>query len=43
MSMEGKGSVDAAGKLSSDMKDKHISIGKVPMKLIEDFVKRYSE
>lgn len=43
VSVEGKGSVDAAGKLSSDMEATHIPIDKNSMKLIQDVVKRYTQ
>ncbi|MBP1475338.1 RHS repeat-associated core domain-containing protein [Frateuria sp. MAH-13] len=43
VSVEGKGSVDAAGKLSSDMNATHIPIGKDSLRLIRDVVKRFAE
>ena len=43
VSVEGKGSVDAAGKLSSDKGATHIPINNDSLKLIQDVVKRYTE
>lgn len=43
VSIEGKGSVDATGKLSSDAAATHIPIDKDSIRLIGDVVKRYTE
>lgn len=43
LSVEGKGSVDATGVLSSDKAATHIPINKDSLKLIKDVVKRYTE
>jgi len=41
VSVEGKGSVDAAGVLSSDKAATHIPINSDSLKLIRDVVERY--
>jgi hypothetical protein len=41
--VEGKGSVDATGALSSDRAATHIPINKDSIKLIQDVIERYTE
>lgn len=43
VSVEGKGSVDATGALSSDKAATHIPIGKDSLKFIQDVVARYTQ
>ena len=43
VSVEGKGSVDAAGRLSSDPAKTHIPIGKDSLNMIKDVVNKYSQ